>query len=54
MAINKLKFHYKVYCNYCKLLNVKPIHFKDFNMNLFYVVRLLANSFYGNKTTILS
>lgn len=54
MTINKLKFHYKVYCDYCKLLNIKPIHFKDFNMNYFHTFYLLANSFYGNKTTILS
>lgn len=54
MTISKRKFHYKIYCNYCKQLNVKPINFKEFNINLFFAVRLLANSFYGNKTTFLN
>ena len=48
MQNNKLELYYKIYCKYCKQLNVVPVQKQQFHIDLYYVLKMLAHSYYGH------
>lgn len=42
-----LMHYYKLYKHYCTQLHLVPCQFENFHMNLYYQMRILANSHFG-------